>query len=172
MKRIACHLAFALGASLGVRAAPVDVGFSQSSPTIDAWDFVEVALNIRAPDATNPFTDALVEGHFEKTPGGDQVSVSGFCDAADGTMFRVRFMPSAPGDYSYSVTYRQGTFERSHQGTFHVERGHRRGALRVDPEHRWHFIWEGTGEHYFFNGTTAFWLMGWRDERVITNAIT
>ena len=41
----------------------------------------------------------------------------------------------------------------------------------MDPEHRWHFIWEGTREHYFFNGTTAFWLMGWRDERVIGNSL-
>jgi hypothetical protein len=31
----------------------------------------------------------------------------------------------------------------------------------------WHFVWEGTGEHYFMNGTTAFLLMGWQDEKVI-----
>src|SRR5205085_10728633 len=31
--------------------------------------------------------------------------------------------------------------------------------------------WESTGEHYFFNGTTAFWLMGWREERVINSCI-
>src|SRR5438309_687398 len=37
-------------------------------------------------------------------------------------------------------------------------------ALHQSP---WHFIWEGTGEHYFFNGTTAYWLMGWKDERII-----
>ena len=45
------------------------------------------------------------------------------------------------------------------------------GPIRVDPEYPWHFLWEGTGEHYFFNGTTAFWLMGWRDERFITGSI-
>src|SRR5205809_585854 len=48
---------------------------------------------------------------------------------------------------------------------------HRKGPIRVDPKYPWHFIWEGTGEHYFFNGTTAFWLMGWRDERIIHNGI-
>jgi hypothetical protein len=41
----------------------------------------------------------------------------------------------------------------------------------VDPDHPWHFIWEETREHYFFNGTTAFWLMGWRDEQVIRNSL-
>jgi hypothetical protein len=45
--------------------------------------------------------------------------------------------------------------------------GQKRGLLRVDPKYPWHFIWEGTGEHFFFNGTTAYWLMGWRDERII-----
>ena len=37
----------------------------------------------------------------------------------------------------------------------------------MNPQYPWHFIWEGTGEHYFFNGTTAYWLMGWKDERII-----
>lgn len=41
----------------------------------------------------------------------------------------------------------------------------------MDPAYPWHFIWEGTGEHYYFNGTTAFWLMGWRDERHIRYSI-
>ena len=26
---------------------------------------------------------------------------------------------------------------------------------RIDPKYRWHFIWEGTGEHYFSNGTAG-----------------
>src|SRR5262249_12822226 len=43
----------------------------------------------------------------------------------------------------------------------------RRGVLRVDKEHPWHFVWEGTAEHFFFNGTTAFMLLGWKDEAVI-----
>ena len=41
----------------------------------------------------------------------------------------------------------------------------------MNPQYPWHFIWEGTGEHYYFNGTTAFWLMGWRDERHIRYSI-
>jgi hypothetical protein len=45
------------------------------------------------------------------------------------------------------------------------------GPIRIDPEHRWHFVWEGTGQHYFFNGTTAYWLLGWRDDRVIESRI-
>src|ERR1035437_2978643 len=98
---------------------------------------------------------------------GQQVAVDGFCDSADGSVFRVRFMPWAPGDYRYSVSYRQTGFEKTQSGTFRATDGRRRGPIRVDPRYPWHFIWEGTGEHYFFNGTTAFWLMGFREDRVI-----
>ena len=45
------------------------------------------------------------------------------------------------------------------------------GPIRIDPQNRWHFIWQGTGEHYFFNGTTAYWLIGWRDDQVIRSTI-
>jgi hypothetical protein len=80
-------------------------------------------------------------------------------------------MPASAGDYTYAVTYSQGAFERRETGRFSVTSGRRHGPIRVDPDYRWHFIWEGTKEHYFFSGTTAFWLMGWREERVINNCI-
>ena len=99
------------------------------------------------------------------------MAVQGFCDSADGGTYRIRFMPSKPGKHAYEVTFRQGDAERTHAGTFEAADGKRRGALRVDKDHPWHFVWEGTGEHYFFNGTTAFWLMGWQDESIIKAAI-
>jgi len=75
---------------------------------VEAYDFVEVTARISGPDAANPFTDVSLEGRFGRTSGAERLTVSGFCDANDGSMFRIRFMPKAPGDYSYSITYRQG----------------------------------------------------------------
>ena len=80
-------------------------------------------------------------------------------------------MPPAPGDYVYSVEYRQGWSSTTSTGTFHASDGRLRGPIRVDPSNSWHFVWEGTGEHYFFNGTTAYWLMGWTDDRIIESSI-
>ena len=154
-----------------VQGAPSNVTFAQSADSVEAYDFVEVALNVEAADARNPFTDVVVEGQFGKAGGGPRLAVTGFCDSMDGSVFRIRFMPSVPGDYSYSVLYRRGSFEKTHTGSFHASDGHRRGPIRVDPQYPWHFIWEGTGEHYFFNGTTAFWLMGWHDDRIIDYSI-
>lgn len=152
-------------------AAPREVGFAQSATTIEAYDFVEVTLKVDAPGMHNPFLDATVQGHFEKAGGADQVNVEGFCDSANGTVYRIRFMPSTPGDYSYAVNFRQGDFSKSYSGSFTAVGAHRRGIVRVDPKYPWHFIWEGTGEHYFLNGTTAFLLMGWKDEKVIQASI-
>jgi hypothetical protein len=142
------------------------VNFTQSAATVDAYDFVEVTMQIKQPTAQNPFTDVGVTGQFNAI-GAKPLAVDGFCDAADGSIFRIRFMPTTLGKHVYSVTYRHGDLTRTHSGTFQARDGKRRGIVRVDKDFPWHFVWEGTGEHYFMNGTTAFLLMGWQDEKVI-----
>lgn len=152
-------------------AAPTSVSFSQSATAVEAYDFLEVTARLASPDARNPFTDATLTGWFGKSGGAEHISTEGFCNTADGTEFRIRFMPSTPGDYKYSVTYRQRDFEKTYGGAFRATDGRRRGPIRIDPKYPWHFIWEGTGEHYFFNGTTAYWLAGFPEERVIHYSI-
>jgi len=151
-----------------VYGSPVNIEFVQSAQTVDAYDFVEVTLQVEKPDAGNPFTDVVVEGWFGHN-GGQQMRVDGFCDSADGNTFRIRFMPTQPGNYDYSVTYRCGSYEKKHIGQFTARKGKRRGLVRVDKGHPWHFLWEGTGEHYFWNATTTYWLLGWDDENIRRN---
>ena len=162
---------FSLALASPTAWAADNVSFSQPVETIDAYDFVEVIARVEKPDVRNPFLYATVTGWFSKTDGSDRKTVEGFCDSVDGSVFRIRFMPASPGDYTWSATCRQGGTETTHTGAFKASAGHRKGPIRVDAQYPWHFIWEGTGEHYFFNGTTAFWLMGWRDERIINNSI-
>ena len=152
------------GVDICIAEPPLNISFHQSASEVDAYCFVELTLSIDSPKLENPFTEVMVEGKFGKTGETDWTSVDGFCDSADGSIFRIRFMPSTAGNYSYSVTYRQGEFEKTYEGTFRAVDGERRGILRVDPDNPWHFIWEGTGEHYFWNGTTTYYLMGWQDE--------
>jgi hypothetical protein len=148
-----------------------EVTFSQSSLSTECYDFVEVAMNIAKPAAWNPFTDVSLSGHFSEPEQGIDLIADGFCDSPDGSVFRVRFMPSKPGNYTYSVTYRNGDVERVHKGTFNVVASNHPGILRVDSKYPWHFVWEGSGSHCFVNGTTAFHLMGWENEQVIRNCI-
>jgi hypothetical protein len=149
-----------------------DMSFSQSSESIECYDFVEVTINVFRASTKNPFTEVFVTGRFGKAGQGATLTADGFCDSADGSIFRIRFMPSEPGDYAYSVTYWQDNLQRLHTGTFKAVNAKRRGIIVTDPAYPWHFIWKGTGEHYFLNGTTAFLLMGWDDEKIIQECIS
>jgi hypothetical protein len=152
-------LLIALATATTVSAAPADGRLAPSADSVVCYDFIEIAVNIDQPDAANPFTDASVHGHFARV-GEEPVKVDGFCDSADGSIFRIRFMPTRPGEHTYSIVYRQGTHEATHTGRFTARDAGRRGSIRVDNEHPWHFLWEGTGEHYFWNDTTTYWLLG------------
>ena len=87
---------------------PIHVSFSQSAQSIESYDDVEVTANVSWPHARNPFTDSSFTGWFESADGTRRLQVEGFCDSDDGSVFRIRFMPSAPGTYRYSVEYHQG----------------------------------------------------------------
>jgi hypothetical protein len=167
MKRLLRVLSCLALAACFTWAAQAGVTFSQSSPSVEAYDFVEVTVHADSPGVQNPFTEAALTGSFGKAGSSERLRVDGFCDSSDGTTFRIRFMPASAGEYTYSVVYNAHGTQKSYDGKFQAVDGHRRGPIRVDPKYRWHFVWEGTGEHYFFNGTTAFFLAGWRDERVI-----
>ena len=152
-------------------AKPQDVSFSQAPAQIERFDFVEITATVDASDVRNPFEDASLTGSLESEDGSKHWKVEGFADSDNGSIFRIRFMAPIAGAYKYSVTYKQGGFEKSAGGTFQAVEAHRRGILAVDPDYPWHFIWQGTGEHFFFNGTTAYWLVGWRDDRVIQYSV-
>ncbi len=152
-------------------ANPANVSFSQPAAQIARFDFAEIAATVGTPDARNPFVDASLSGTLETADGSRHWSVEGFCDSADGSLFRIRFMAPLAGGYKYSVTFKQGSFTKSSSGTFRAVEAQKRGLIAVDPAYPWHFIWQGTGEHYFFNGTTAYWLVGFRDDHVIDYSV-
>ncbi len=110
---------------------PRTVSFSQSLHDLAAYDFVEVTAQISAPHPPNPFTDAAIRGTFQMEAGNKRWQVEGFCDADDGSVYRIRFMPVAPGDYTYSVEYRQAWSTATTTGTFHVRNGGRREFPRL-----------------------------------------
>ena len=137
--------------------------FEQSARRVDCFDFVEVSLTLETPPGGNPFTEIVASGEFTP-PGGAAVRVSGFCDASDGRTFRWRFMPSKPGEHLFKVTCAlPGGATQSHAGRFTAQQGRLAGPVRVDPEHPFHFVQEGSGRHWFWNATTTYQLLGWDD---------
>ena len=98
------------------------------------------------------------------------MTVDGFCDSADGQVFRIRFMPDAAGRLPATRSRTgKGTTKLRKPADSSRARASRRGLIRVDKDHPWHFLWEGTGEHFFWNGTTTYWLLGWDDETIRGN---
>ena len=155
--------------SVRVWSAPT-VTLSKVAAEVSPYEYAEVAVQIQGTEAKNPFTEASLKGSFQ-LEGGPSVAVEGFCDALDGSVQKIRFMPNKPGTYSYNLTYQEGSFAQTFSGKFLATDLHPRGLLRVDPVHPSHFVWEGTGEHYFWNGTTTYWLLGWEEEGVITASL-
>ena len=156
---------------LMVAADPAGVTFSSAAAQVERFDYVEITASVATPDVRNPFTDAALTGTLETADGSRHWNVEGFADSNDGSVYRIRFMPIVAGDLKYTITYSQGDFKKTASGTFRSVEAHRRGMLGVDPAYPWHFIWTGTGEHFFFNGTTAYWVMGWKEEHTIDFSI-
>lgn len=152
--------------SAGAPASPWSVTFSAAPSRVQVFDYVVISATVDAPDVHNPFVGATLTGTLETADGHQHWNVEGFCDSSDGSIFRIRFMSMQAGSYMYSLSYRQGGFERTAAGTFQAVDAHRRGILRIDPQYPWHFIWAGTGEHFSFNGTTAYWFSALTGEKI------
>ena len=130
-----CIVLAGLGFVTRAWSASSKLEFSDPPAEVETYDFAEIVIRVSNPDVANPFTDASVEGHFAQE-GSEPVTVDGFCDSMDGSVFRIRFMPSRPGRHDYLVTYRQQGLERTQTGSFIAVASGRKGLLRLDPENR------------------------------------
>ena len=157
-------------APVGSALPPYDVRFSGPAASVGIYDIATVQVNVDAPTALNPFTDVAVSATFVDADG-NSLPVEGFCDSQDGTRFQVRYMPHRPGVVQWTAEFRQNGFSRTAHGSFTaVEKG-LRGPVRADAAHPWHFVHEGSGQHYFYSSTTAYALAGWRDEAIIRESL-
>lgn len=148
-------------AAMALHGGPVK--FTPSARSVNTYDPFEVRVDVPSPKFANCFTDAAVRGEFQME-GGAAVPVEGFCDAQDGRVFRIRFLPPKAGLYSYSLRFTAADVEATATGKFKVKDKGAPGIVRVDAEHPWHFVYSGNGQHYFWNSTTAYALVGWDDD--------
>lgn len=143
--------------------------FQVKSSAVETYDFLETTITINPKGIVNPFTDVMVVGEF--TDQHQTFKVNGYCDAQDGSVYKVRFMPQSPGVFNYVIKFTANGKTYSYQNSFTALASNRQGVLQVDPEHPTHFIYSGTKKHFFWNSTTAYWMLGWQDETTIGQAI-
>jgi hypothetical protein len=137
----ACHGPLLLGSP----------AFEIAAEEVDAFDLFEA--RVRAYD------DARFSGRFQRA-GEAAVEVEGF---RDGDALRLRFMPSKFGEHVYALTLHVSGRAFEHRGTFKAKDVRRRGPVRVDKVNPWHFVWEGTGERFLWNGANGDDLPGLDD---------
>ncbi|TVQ23517.1 MAG: DUF5060 domain-containing protein [Spirochaetaceae bacterium] len=150
--------------------------FTPSAPSVPTYDRFEVEVHPAQPLPANPFTDARLRATVT-TPVGQTWRVEGFCDSDDGSLYRLRVMPTDPGEYRVDLRFERGATAggrplaavapETSTLLFTATASKHPGVVRLDPEHREHFVFSGSGEHYYWNGTTAYYLMGYTDESVI-----
>lgn len=107
----------------------------------------------------NPFTDYKIYGEF--TGRNETKTVLGFYDG-DG-VYRIRFMPSFEGEYTYRVW---GSFsDKEYTGSFFVDKAESHGMVRTDGRH---FTYVD-GTPYYSIGTTCY---VWANQNEETQAQT
>jgi hypothetical protein len=130
--------------------APADAG---------CYEPAEFMIHFATPSFANPFTDVEVTGEFTD-PNGKQRGVRGFCDAQDGSIFRLRFCPDKAGStYTYQIAVRGGGLEKRFTGNLQCTDRNGAGPVIVDPEHPKHFIHAGSRQPFYHLGYTAYHLM-------------
>ena len=114
---------------------------------VERWDVLEIT--VKGPAEGNPFVEQTFEGTF--TGKNETITTAGFYDG-DG-VYKVRFMPSFEGEYTYKTT---GSFpEAETQGSFTVTpaTGNNHGPVRV--ANKYHFAYEDATPYYSV-GTTCY----------------
>lgn len=153
-----------------VLAATAVVRFEPSTPgPIQTNEFFEVSVQSSAANE-NPFAQFSLRGTL-RTPQGFSLAVDGFCDSTDGSRHKIRFLAPRAGTYSYDMQFDNGVEKAAFRGSFTATASQRKGLLAVDATFPFHFLWSGTGDHYFWNGLTTYALLGWKDDAYIGEII-
>lgn len=114
---------------------------------VEKWGVFEA--QIYGKSQGNPFTDYTITAHFSGK--NESRTVDGFYDGEG--IYRVRFMPSFEGEYSFRVS---GSFsEEIHEGTFTVTPAGAANHGPVRVSRIFHFAYED-GKPYYSLGTTCY----------------
>lgn len=168
MKKSLLGLVLLMGLWATIFAQPLKLALSKEQ--VEVYGFQEIKIDIKKPDPKlNPFKQVQLLGTFTAENGVTK-TVAGFCDSQDGSLYRLRFMPDQVGKYNFEVALSQNGKTQKTTGTFEAITSSRKGVLRLDKDHPWHFKFDN-GDHYFWNSTTAYWMLGLKNEAEILASI-
>jgi len=139
-------------------------GFAQNEISMEApssapqYGVAEFVFRTQGIKITNPFTDIDIRGVF--VSGNISLSVEGFADSQDGSLFRLRFSPeNANATYSYDITFTGTDINKRFTGKLLSTTSQDKGPVITDPVHPKHFIYKGTKEPFYHLGCTEYNLL-------------
>jgi hypothetical protein len=118
---------------------------------VEQWDYCEITLD--GPRDGNPFTDVDFGARFTSADGKSSLDVSGFYDGEG--FYRVRFMPPAPGRWTYETRSNRTELDGD-TGSFlctPAKTAGNHGPVRV--RNTFHFAY-ADGTPYYPIGTTCY----------------
>jgi hypothetical protein len=137
---------------------PHDVKFVTPPDRVPLYGLFEAEVHVKAPVTANPFTDARLTARFKTDA--EEMVVDGYCDSADGTLFKVRFSPQKPSAiYSYRIAYSDAAGTQTYAGKVQCVGSNEFRPVVVDPQHPKHFIHAQSDRHFYHVGLTAYHLL-------------
>jgi len=162
---LAFILVITLGGTLEVMGSERPrVEFSGPAVQVNTYDFAEIVIRVTDPDAANPFTDASVQGQVVHE-GSAPVTVDGFCDSTDGSVFRIHAVTCRP---TRTLDYLQTTGPGTDADGLVQRRGFRpQGHAPPRSGQSPAFHLGGHGRTLLLERhDDTYYLMGWDDETI------
>lgn len=161
VQQATCLSAVAWLAAVAMAVEPATLRVQLAAPhSVPCFDPAEFVLRVENPAFRNPFTDVAVTGTFDAPGLPKPIEVQGFADAADGTVFRLRFSPAlADAEYRYRLRFSAPGVTRVFDGTLRADASNRPGPVIVSPRHPRHFIHAGSKAAFYHLGFTAYHLL-------------
>jgi len=131
------------------------------APVVGLYDLWEDTI-VNANAYSNPFDFDVVELRATFTsPSGNSVRFVGFYDGdgqggQNGQAWKLRFMPTELGTWSYTYSWTDGTPGGS--GSFEAVASLNKGSARIDPAYPYSLIY-ANGERLFWNGDTEWFFL-------------
>lgn len=126
--------------------------------SVPVYEIAEFTIRISEPPEINPFTGIEIKGIFRL--GSKEITITGFCDSHDGSLYRLRFSPGLPDEkYNYVITIRGGGLDRQFPGELTSTSPVGSGPVITNPLHPKHFMYAGTGRPFYHLGYTAYNLL-------------
>lgn len=108
------------------------------------------------PFPGNPFTDCLLKLTVT-APDGREFQIDGFCDAVDGSVFAVRYLPMTAGRHHLAFEFRTLDEVQTWRDDLAVADHGASGIVQAREEQ---FVYSASGDPFLWNSTTTYLLPG------------